>query len=70
MLRDAGKHASPNAGWPEAAMAGALGVQLGGVAWYDGVTSERPTMGDGPRRGRPIWTAPCGSTFSPAGSSG
>jgi adenosylcobinamide-phosphate synthase len=47
MLRDAGKHASPNAGWPEAAMAGALGVQLGGVAWYDGVASERPTMGDG-----------------------
>jgi adenosylcobinamide-phosphate synthase len=47
MLRDARKHASPNAGWPEAAMAGALGVRLGGVAVYDGVRTERPTFGDG-----------------------
>jgi adenosylcobinamide-phosphate synthase len=49
MLRDAGKHASPNSGWPEAAMAGALGVQLGGPASYDGVPHDRPTFGDGPR---------------------
>ncbi|MGE2778157.1 cobalamin biosynthesis protein, partial [Escherichia coli] len=28
MARDAGNHASPNAGWPEAAMAGALGLRL------------------------------------------
>ena len=49
MLRDAHLHASPNAGWPEAAMAGALGVQLGGEALYDGVTTARPTFGDGPR---------------------
>lgn len=34
MWRDAGKHASPNAGWPEAAMAGALGVRLGGPRAY------------------------------------
>lgn len=49
MLRDAGKHASPNSGWPEAAMAGALRVQLGGPASYDGVAHDRPTFGDGPR---------------------
>ena len=49
MLRDAGEHASPNSGWPEAAMAGALGVRLGGPASYDGVPHERPTFGEGPR---------------------
>ncbi|MDP3659317.1 adenosylcobinamide-phosphate synthase CbiB [Phenylobacterium sp.] len=48
MLRDAGKHASPNAGWPEAAMAGALGVRLGGTASYDGTPHLRPTLGEGP----------------------
>ena len=47
MLRDAPKHASPNAGWPEAAMAGALGVRLGGPAIYDGVVHARPAFGDG-----------------------
>ena len=49
MLRDAPRHASPNAGWPEAAMAGALGVRLGGPATYDGVMIERPTFGFGRR---------------------
>jgi adenosylcobinamide-phosphate synthase len=47
MLRDASKHASPNAGWPEAAIAGALGVRLGGAVSYDGVATSRPTFGDG-----------------------
>ncbi len=47
MWRDAGKHNSPNAGWPEAAMAGALGLQFGGVRNYDGEVVQLPTMGDG-----------------------
>jgi adenosylcobinamide-phosphate synthase len=47
MWRDASKHASPNAGWPEAAMAGALCVQLGGAATYEGVVHERPGFGSG-----------------------
>lgn len=44
--RDAGKHPSPNSGWPEAAMAGALGVQLGGVSEYGGRSEERQRLGD------------------------
>jgi adenosylcobinamide-phosphate synthase len=44
-LRDGRKHDSPNAGLTEAAMAGALGVQLGGVNYYDGQPMIRPTMG-------------------------
>jgi adenosylcobinamide-phosphate synthase len=47
MWRDASKHASPNAGWPEAAMAGALSIRLGGPASYDGVQHERPVFGQG-----------------------
>jgi len=47
MARDAGKHASPNAGWPEAAMAGALGVRLGGPVTYEGEPARRPEMGEG-----------------------
>ncbi len=46
LLRDGRKHASPNAGLAEAAMAGALGVQLGGVNYYDGQPLEKPTIGD------------------------
>jgi adenosylcobinamide-phosphate synthase len=44
--RDGRKHPSPNAAWGEAAMAGALGVQLGGLSLYDGVLSEKPRLGD------------------------
>lgn len=49
MFRDARKHASPNAGFPEAAMAGALGVRLGGSAVYFGRRVEKPTLGDDTR---------------------
>ena len=45
-FRDGYKHASPNSGWPEAAMAGALQVQLGGMNLYDGVPVERPMLGE------------------------
>ncbi|MEM8685519.1 MAG: adenosylcobinamide-phosphate synthase CbiB [Pseudomonadota bacterium] len=46
---DAGKHRSPNAGWPEAAMAGALGVRLSGPRRYDGETTTDPWLNaDGP----------------------
>jgi adenosylcobinamide-phosphate synthase len=44
--RDGRQHPSPNAGWPEATMAGALGVQLGGPSTYDGVAIDRPVLGD------------------------
>lgn len=47
MGRDARKHASPNAGWTEAAMAGALGVRLGGEVCYDGQNAMRPVLGEG-----------------------
>ena len=50
MLRDAGKHASPNAGWPEAAVAGALNLQLGGPAVYFGQRVEKPSFGDAGQR--------------------
>lgn len=45
--RDARKHASPNAGWPEAAMAGVLGIRLAGPIAYDGVTHMKPWIGSG-----------------------
>jgi len=45
--RDAGHHRSPNAGWPEAAMAGALGLRLAGPRVYGGVRVEDRWMGDG-----------------------
>jgi adenosylcobinamide-phosphate synthase len=46
-LRDAKMHASPNAGWPEAAFAGALGISLGGPRAYAGEMHDLPTFGDG-----------------------
>lgn len=52
-LRDAPGHASPNAGWPEAAMAGAFGFGLGGPRSYRGTALRLPRMGKGRRRLRP-----------------
>lgn len=46
-FRDAGKHKSVNAGWPEAAMAGALGLRFAGPRTYDGVLIEDAWMGNG-----------------------
>lgn len=46
MLRDARKMKSPNAGFPEAAAAGAMGVQLGGASVYFGQVVEKPLLGD------------------------
>ncbi|ODT76657.1 MAG: cobalamin biosynthesis protein CobD [Pelagibacterium sp. SCN 64-44] len=45
--RDAKKHDSPNAGWPESAFAGALGFRLGGPRSYDGELVDLPAFGDG-----------------------
>ncbi|TSE02316.1 cobalamin biosynthesis protein CobD [Mesorhizobium intechi] len=48
--RDAQKHRSPNAGWPEAAMAGALGLALAGPRSYGGIVVDDVFMGEGGRR--------------------
>ena len=53
MLRDAGKHRSPNAGWPEAAMAGALGLALAGPRRYAERVVADPWIGDGRARAVP-----------------
>ena len=45
LARDGGKHRSPNAGWPEAAMAGGIGVALAGPRSYDGRTENEPWVG-------------------------
>ena len=49
VFRDAGKHRSPNAGWPEAAMAGALGLMLAGPRVYGETRIEDAFMGNGRR---------------------
>ncbi len=49
LRRDGGRHPSPNAGRPEAAAAGALGVRLGGTNVYAGHVENRPALGEGGR---------------------
>lgn len=49
LWRDGHKHPSPNSGLTEAAMAGALGVRLGGTNYYDGEPHVRPFQGDADR---------------------
>jgi len=46
MIRDGRKHPSPNSGIPEAAIAGALGIRLGGPNYYGGVLVEKPYIGE------------------------
>ncbi|HXQ52593.1 MAG TPA: adenosylcobinamide-phosphate synthase CbiB [Stellaceae bacterium] len=53
MLRDGSKHRSPNAGWPEAAAAGALGLALGGPKRYGGALVADPWLGQGRARATP-----------------
>ncbi|MDP1699704.1 MAG: adenosylcobinamide-phosphate synthase CbiB [Aestuariivirga sp.] len=47
MWRDAPKHQSPNAGWPESALAASLGIKFGGPRSYDGSRVILPWMGEG-----------------------
>ncbi|WP_225143924.1 adenosylcobinamide-phosphate synthase CbiB [Bradyrhizobium sp. BRP20] len=49
MTRDARRHRSPNAGWPEAAMAGGLGVRLSGPRIYHGNAINEPWLNEGAR---------------------
>lgn len=44
--KDAAKHPSPNSGFSEAGVAGALGIRLGGLNYYGGITSQRAYMGE------------------------
>ena len=46
VIRDAKKHVSPNAGYPESALAGALRIQLGGINYYFGKESKKALLGD------------------------
>jgi adenosylcobinamide-phosphate synthase len=74
LWRDHARHASPNAGWPEAAMAGALGVRLAGPIRYDGALAAKPWIGDGGeagvdamRRARIIYLRACALAWVLAG---
>ena len=47
MWRDGGLHRSPNAGWPEAALAGALNIRLSGPRFYDNTLTREPWVNEG-----------------------
>jgi adenosylcobinamide-phosphate synthase len=49
MMKDARRHRSINAGWPEAAMAGALGIRLSGPRVYQGTLADEPWLNGGAR---------------------
>jgi len=51
--RDGSLHPSPNSGRPEAAMAGILGIRLGGTNFYDGIGQDRPLLGAEGRSAEP-----------------
>jgi adenosylcobinamide-phosphate synthase len=53
-LREGRKHTSPNAGWPEAAFAGALGIRLGGPSTYHGKRVEKPWLGESGADPQPV----------------
>jgi adenosylcobinamide-phosphate synthase len=53
IFRDRGRHRSPNAGYPEAAMAGALRLKLSGPRVYDGKAEDAPWIGSGRREATP-----------------
>ena len=55
MVRDGRKHLSPNSGVPEAAMAGALGIRLGGSSMYQGKTAKAPYLGEEKRNIQPCF---------------
>ncbi|RCL89770.1 adenosylcobinamide-phosphate synthase CbiB [Hyphomonas sp.] len=72
MLRDARRHRSTNAGWPEAAMAGALGIRLSGPRAYEGRTTSQPWLNGGARdpargdvlRGLALYRRSCAVAFA------
>ncbi len=51
MLRDGKNHTSPNSGIPEAAMAGGLGIRMGGPSRYGGILVEKPYIGEAEKEG-------------------
>ena len=61
MVRDASKHASPNSGYPESAVAGALNIQLGGTNYYRGIARTTPFLG---RAGVPLTEHAIGDAVS------